>query len=650
MPTNDAPYYLPDRSGLITSKTLLPTASFMVGLFLVEYFLYILISPFIHAYGAPLDHAVVTPWIGWIAHEYDGIEMPVMAVTLALLVGIILLWGVKISASAWLSSRIVQILLLGCAIVIVGCVFYHAFAPSFSLLFLVMALFIAVGAYAMALFVSDRRVPSWQHIGIIIAAGLILFLIALVNKEVGAIDYGYLIGPARKLLQGEPLHSFYVQYPLSFIPPFALMVLLKLRIHEMQVVMVGILFLWVLAYFRLALYFMKDRFLICCFVVAILLFRYFIVMGDTTICPQTSPLRLDVWVLLLVVALRFGLASWQSALAFFCAFAFDNFFGMLYGILYCGIFAYKVMVDNSATVTNPAKPDKSLYAGIIHAKSVDNSATVTKGFFMACLALCGGAAYNYLVFGALFSKSAMEYSRFHIGFLPIAQFSLFWPLLFVVLLSIGFITFLKKRNDYLLLLYGFLVIQSLYFFGRSHDNNLLNLSGIYLTIIFIAFDSLNDSYRRFIRAAAITIIFIGGLSGGSLLSVKAGNFRNHCMMRRLVTPSRIDTFIYQLRPHVKDPKKTIIVNFEDVYCNYRLGLAQVGDIVPFYAYIFLDDAAQHVAKLLSDGFTVLIAPLEEKCELEKLNQSPWLKQTHRRFLFEEDGTDDVWKLKLLPDR
>jgi hypothetical protein len=45
--------------------------------------------------------------------------------------------------------------------------------------------------------------------------------------------------------------------------------------------------------------------------------------------------------------------------------------------LYSGII-YAKSVDNSDTVTNPAELDKLLFAGIIYAKRVDNSATVTK--------------------------------------------------------------------------------------------------------------------------------------------------------------------------------------------------------------------------------------------------------------------------------
>jgi hypothetical protein len=273
-----------------------------------------------------------------------------------------------------------------------------------------------------------------------------------------------------------------------------------------------------------------------------------------------------------------------------------------------------------------------------------------RGLLMACLALCCGAGYNILIFGSLFSKSAMEYSKFHIGFLPIAQYSLFWPLLLAVLLSIGFFSLVKKCNYHLLLLYGFLIVQSLYFLGRSHDNNLLNLSGIFLTVVFIALSALYEGgYRRTVRVAVILIIFLGSLSGGGHLRVKAGNFRNHCTAGTLLSPSPMDTLVSMLRPHVVDPKKTVIVNSEDVYCNYRLGLPQTGPMVPFYSYIFLDDAARHLEGLLASGFTVLIAPSEEKLELQKLNQSPWLRQTQRKFLFEKQGKDEVWKLNSGPN-
>ena len=54
----------------------------------------------------------------------------------------------------------------------------------------------------------------------------------------------------------------------------------------------------------------------------------------------------------------------------------------------------------------------------------------------------------------------------------------------------------ERRGSALLLMVGLLIASSIYFFGRSHENNLLNLSAPFLTCSFLCLDLLLNHWRR----------------------------------------------------------------------------------------------------------------------------------------------------------
>src|SRR5712671_2984774 len=98
--------------------------------------------------------------------------------------------------------------------------------------------------------------------------------------------------------------------------------------------------------------------------------------------------------------------------------------------------------------------------------------------------------WQRIVFGSFVSAAASQYLGVQLGFLPIAPLSLFWPVaLLLACATVVFVQQREQRSSRLGLIICMLSVMHLtYFFGRSHDHNLLNVSGAWVFSVFLAID------------------------------------------------------------------------------------------------------------------------------------------------------------------
>jgi hypothetical protein len=292
-------------------------------------------------------------------------------------------------------------------------------------------------------------------------------------------DLACILTPALRLRLGTPPAQIYFQY--DYLPS-----LLAVGWHSLGGDPLSFIFcsqvsyyLLLLGGFLLARKMFADPRLAGLLLVFLCVVRIYAVSSDASALPQVTPLRLDLWLPLLALAWRFGLRHWSVGLAAALILFFSRSFGVLYLGAYplaiaCAFLTYRV------TASQPPPLRKDLAA---LARQLTPAA-----FFIgaALLAL-------HLVFGAVVSDAMIIYRRLGVGMLRISPTSFYWwimPMLAAVV-WLGF----SLREDIgetkfqaALFLVALALANSIYFFGRSHEHNLINISPSLLFCAFLGLD------------------------------------------------------------------------------------------------------------------------------------------------------------------
>jgi len=454
-------------------------ASLLVGWLAQRAFFHF--APELWARQAPLDLSTVTPWALPQFTETDGAE-PVgllAAVVLATLMLCALGHGLKLA-----SPRVRGMLsVLG---LVAGVLLLRD--AGFALPGAVVGSSLAKNSLLVLAAVVASLVIGWQQEHgrtLSVASALWLVLIVLVpSGGTSPGDAQAILSPAWRLLHGAAPAHIYMQY--DYLPSLLLEAWLWLGGNPS-----GIFFLTGLCYcaFLSALFVLARRWflhpgLAGPLLVALLIVRVSAGMtDDVTAIPQVSPLRLDLWIVPVALALRFGLRHWAVALAL----GLTCIFSRSIGVLYLG--GYGLAVGADLFAARLSLPDTARVAW------ATELAQFCRRLLPSLLVLLGCIGLTALIFGSPISDAALLYRRLGVSQIRIVPSSFYWWLLPLTALSAGLAFWQRaelgeKRGSALLLLVGLLISSSIYFFGRSHENNLLNLSAPFLTCYFLCLDRL----------------------------------------------------------------------------------------------------------------------------------------------------------------
>jgi hypothetical protein len=287
------------------------------------------------------------------------------------------------------------------------------------------------------------------------------------------------------------------------------------------------------------------------------------------------PMRLDMWVLAMLAVDRWGLRSLKTA----CAFALWYLFDSTFGFLGAGAYGFALAVQ-----TLQARPLRLPWHQLVPLAAV--------------------ALWQRWVFGSFISPAAAHYMRVQLGFLPISPVSLFWPIaLLLAWATAVFVLHKEARASRLGLMLCLLAVAQLtYFFGRSHDHNLLNVAAVWVFPVFLAIDQCGPWLRA--RAAVGTaIIAIFAVMGARQWDEKLARAKDLVSRGIVLEEHSVEKIIEGYRP-IATPNLMLLV-FGDAYFNYRLGLPQRGFFSPFDTNIFLDDTARFLDEELRKGTRML---------------------------------------------
>lgn len=454
------------------------------------------------------------------------------------------------------------------------------------------------------------KLPS----ALVLLFGMIIFL----GMDVPSIyDYGYFLGPALKIGQGEPLKSFFMQYSLLGVLIFKVMEDLGMKIWQMQATLVAVFTIWLFLYLVLISRFIKDQLLITLFLFSLFLFRYLFIYHDPIRVPAVLPFRLDLWVPLFLGAYKFGLLSPLTSLGFVLIYVLDNTFGPLFLVVYL-IFAAEELY-------------RQWQAGGI---KILTEAIWVKRIGLIGIFIIAGSIFQLVNFGSLTSPAIKIYQQIQLGFMPIDRLSPFW-LIWLVLPFVVWMFSLEKvptvRRLYFFLL-GLFSVQMVYFYGRSHDNNLLNLAGIWLTIFFLAINQFLRIFTKLkvkIVVGLICLLIITTTLLGRYGQEKLDRINDKISKGVLIEESQFEKSIERAPlffAEFPNKDKVFVLSQFDAYINYRYGLAQIGFFTPFPMHVFVDKTTDYFVDLIKNKYYLVLWEDEMTALIEQLNNSEYAKK------------------------
>lgn len=460
---------------------------------------------------------------------------------------------------------------------------------------------------------------SWP---VVVAAviGILLYMISFQITELYHMhDYEYILSPALRMIQGAPLSEIYFQYDLFL--SFLAYIWMKLGLHFNSFQYLGMASTFVL-FFGSYLFSKKifnDKNLSVFMIVSMVLWRFYANIVDPTALFQISPLRLDLWLILLAIVYFFGLNSWVVGITLALMIFFMKTFGIIYSLAYVELIGLFFVIDLIRVIKKQP----------FNAPAVNHeiSAFLKNNWLNLCMIL---AAYvvNLIVFKKAGLETAALFMKFGVNFLQIQANSFYWyvPVIFCALI---FMLYDMRKNisrNYMIngVFLVFLAIgNSLYFFGRSHEHNIINISAILILCIFVLIDLICLKFSKKLggeqgwRESAVNmskvvlpllVIAVLAYSYSERITRKfntqVSNYQHHVKIEGYGEGSMDLKLVREL---TNNSDKVYFCSVTQSFLWYYYGkYKMVGYYNPFSSWMFKDELVKFLEKLLNEDYYLII--------------------------------------------
>ena len=578
-------------------------------------------APYIWSLNSKIAPDDVTPAIRPFLDERDGMET--YALYVLALVDLIL-----VAALAKLSERLKTLrswkffppLILAALLIAVACFRYYVWfvppwevRPTFPTTPLVTILALVVLWFLMRIAGRRRR-----FVDAIIVVALVPVCFVMTNP-MDLNDYSYVFAPALRLIDHFRFSDIYFQYDL-FLSLLAA-AWMKLRISLQYFPVLGQLSFF--AFFLTSLFwsrrFFVNKQLSYYLLFALVLMRVYAPLFDPLSAFQLAPLRLDLWLILFVIAYEKGVYSkWLGAVLGLLVI-FHRAFGLIYVLSYFELLAVLWLVDLFQSRLTWRGFGASLKKHLVLAWP--NLAFVAAGLATAAL-----------MFGGLSPEAASTYRQIGIGFASIYEHSFYWyvPVMFAVAL----VLLLRKRvrlgaryfqaGVFLILL---AVGNSLYFFGRSHELYIIYISAVLLYVFFLfldlvfsgddGFDQSRLGRKLAIAVPTIFVVTIAFCYSGRIYDKLKIQVRNLAVGRGVYAWS-LEDMPDVLKPVTGGSRKVYFMSNRDFAYYYYWGYVPQGRYSPYSTWVFKKDALNFIQGLLENGYYVVVPEGEVSDQSEML--------------------------------
>ena len=309
----------------------------------------------------------------------------------------------------------------------------------------------------------------------------ITLLFVICFRSVGAIsviDNSIILFPALEIINGHPISQIYFQYDLflTLIGYFYLKFGINLDLIQLPFQFSYLLFFLVLFIFTKRFFFIKIN-SVYIFLI-ILVIKYYSYSHEPTYAFGQTPLRIDLWIIPLFLSVFFGIRHWSVALVLGLMLLFHKNLGIIYTVSYLMVMLMLFVLDiKKIQLINFLKIIK------LH---LSLNLTIILSLIFSIFSI-------FLVFGGFVPESAVMFSRLGINFLKISEHSIYWFIFpmysLVAFLLLNNIKLVSKEYFSISFFVIFLAIgNSMYFFGRSHDSQFVQILPLPIIVFFILLD------------------------------------------------------------------------------------------------------------------------------------------------------------------
>lgn len=436
------------------------------------------IAPWLWSQARPYSPADITPWVRTAMINRDGAE----PYALFALVG--LMWLMLSLGMAWFGralpsrSRPMAVVLVG------GAAGLWALAPPVPPMLAVApgawSIVFVVAASLSAALLLRRALEAKMRLPAVVA--VVLLPMCLIPTTLPSLqDASCILAPALRIGTGARLRDVYMQYDL--LPQLLALVWKKVGGAPLTFSYVGAATFYALflGAFWLSRRLFVHATLAAPLLICLVVVRFYAVMLDGAATPQVTPMRLDLWLPLLAVAFSVGLRHWLVGLVLGAMCFFARSIGTLYLIAYVIALSADVLAEQRAS--GSASPRALLQAAAVVARE-----TAPTWGFVALAFLMARA-----VFGSFGSDAVALYRSYGVHMMRVSPDSFYWWLLPMTGI-VGWLAFetraagSQRRGQAALFAVALTAVSSIYFFGRSHEHNLINLSASFLFCTFLGID------------------------------------------------------------------------------------------------------------------------------------------------------------------
>lgn len=452
-----------------------------------------------------------------------------------------------------------------------------------------------------------------EKIALGIIAVLLLPVCFIATGEIHIQDYSYILAPALRLINGNPLSEIYFQYDLFLSLLAAVWMKLKLDINSFQVLGQFSYYALFIGVFLFAKKFFRNKNLPVFILVSLTVVRYYATMYYSVAEFQTTPIRLDLWLILLFLVYYKGLYHWLNAL----------FLGLLlivhknFGIIYLFAYLQLILVLFVAEVFALQKINLQTFTDVFKRHVFLNA----KNFGI----IAGAFILSIILFGGFIPESALLYQRIGIGMMPIAVNSFYWYVPAFLSLCFILLFYHRKKLSAQYFQTGLLIVlltigKSIYFFGRSHEHNLLLISPLLLLLLFLFFDLAEISQGdkkalplKLTKVRQIIVMLLPALFVVVAAYYYSGKIESKVQQQlatvksgRLIYLLQHPTDFAAIKRITNNSDKVYFVLWQNDFLYYYYGnYKPVGYFSPCGTWLLKDDLLKFLQKLLDDGYYVI---------------------------------------------
>ncbi len=469
------------------------------------------------------------------------------------------------------------------------------------------------------LFAGTSLVWKWLYglspfVGRLVIAECIILCCFIPFGDISYYDYSYIMAPALKVMQTGKFSSAFFQYDI--LPSIPAMFILKRGggPYDYRIVGQASMFMFFVASFVVGRRFFTHKSLAFLLVAMMLIVRLFMNLNDVTNAPQVTSIRLDWWLLLFAAAYWWGLNDFKLGLCLLFLLVLLNSFGVIYFVCWLLLIGFLLLLQ--------------IYNNYMDEGTLPNTQVFTGWFktYAANIGLgLGGLALHWLITGNVVNESVSIYGAFQLGMLPVLQDSLYWYFGAVFAFSFALLLIFKNRfndkywNAALLLLFLF-VGNSIYFFGRSHENNIVNITGSLLFVVVLCSDvllqlfteqghALNLKQKAVAMAPFAFIFFVVMLADANLFAANTKSYKDYIDKRfppyTQSFPSALDLQVIGDVTHNSKKVYFMIYGGSDFFLYYRGNYDIPSKFMPIDTWMLKSEKIAYANKLIEQGYYVV---------------------------------------------